>query len=117
MALEALDLAQFTGTLHWYRHGLVRSVVFTDGVKYLADHAGAYWLIDEIALAQVYNGKVAGEAFQVWELKVKGNEAELLCEDGNGNHLAGQLIPFTDFPAPGIRLFCCDSTIMLPGEY
>jgi uncharacterized protein DUF6876 len=27
-------------------------VLFTDGAKYVADQAGAYWLINEIALAQ-----------------------------------------------------------------
>jgi hypothetical protein len=45
------DLHQFTGTEHWYRHALVKSVLFTDGAKYLADTAAAYWLLDEIALA------------------------------------------------------------------
>jgi hypothetical protein len=44
-------LRQFTGTENWYRHGLVRSVLYTDGAKYVAESAGAYWLLDEIALA------------------------------------------------------------------
>jgi hypothetical protein len=47
--LTKSDLAQFTGSEQWYRHGLVRKVLFTDGAKYVADTAGAYWLIDEIA--------------------------------------------------------------------
>ena len=42
----------FTRTENWYRHGLVRDVLFTDGAKYVADQAGAYWLLDEIAVAQ-----------------------------------------------------------------
>ena len=46
------DLRQFTGSEHWYRHGLVRDILFTDGAKYLADHGGAYWLLDEIACAR-----------------------------------------------------------------
>ena len=45
------DLSQFTGTEYWYRHGINRNVVFTDGAKYVADQGGAYWLLDEIALA------------------------------------------------------------------
>jgi hypothetical protein len=45
-------LRQFTGSEHWYRHGLNRAVLYTDGAKYVADQGGAYWLIDEIALAQ-----------------------------------------------------------------
>jgi len=32
---------------------------------------GAYWLLDEIALAQRYKRRVAAEEFQVWTLKVK----------------------------------------------
>ena len=47
--LNKSDLAQFTGSEQWYRHGLVRSILFTDGAKYVADKAGAYWLLDEIA--------------------------------------------------------------------
>ena len=50
--LDPHTLAQFTGTERWYRHGLVRNVTYTDGVRYVADTAGAYWLIDIVALAQ-----------------------------------------------------------------
>jgi hypothetical protein len=39
--LRAEDLRQFTGSEHWYLHGLVRNVLFTDGAKYVADHGGA----------------------------------------------------------------------------
>jgi hypothetical protein len=31
---------------------LARSILFIDGAKYAADSAGAYWLLDEFALAQ-----------------------------------------------------------------
>jgi hypothetical protein len=82
--LTAADLRQFTGSEQWYRHALVRDVLFTDGAKYVADQAGAYWLLDEIALAQRYEKTVAGEAFQLWKLKVEpGHTATLTCEDGN----------------------------------
>jgi hypothetical protein len=32
-------LSQFTGSEHWYRHGLARDILFTDGAKYVADQA------------------------------------------------------------------------------
>ena len=48
------ELQQFTGTEQWFRHGLNRKVLYTDGVQYVAEQAGAYWLVDEIALAQAY---------------------------------------------------------------
>lgn len=110
-------LVQFTGTSHWYRHGLMRDVLYTDGARYVAEEAGAYWLLDEIALAQRYEARVAAEPFQLWQLKVTGNDAELTCEDGDGNRILVKLIPFANFPVPGIRLYCCDMTIMLPSEY
>ncbi len=83
--LTKADLAQFTGSETWHRHGIVRDVLFTDGAKHVADAAGAYWLLDEIALAQRYKRRVAAEEFQVWTLKVKDRKATLTCDDGNGN--------------------------------
>lgn len=40
-----------------------------DGVKYMADEAGAYWLLDIIASYQT-DAKIRREPFQVWELKL-----------------------------------------------
>ena len=31
--LSPAALAQFTGSEHWYRHGLVRTILFTDGAN------------------------------------------------------------------------------------
>jgi hypothetical protein len=36
-------LQQFIGTENVYQHGLVRSILYTDGAKYVAESAGAYW--------------------------------------------------------------------------
>lgn len=42
-------LSQFIGTQHYYRYSpLFRHTLLTDGVKFLADEAGCYWLIDMI---------------------------------------------------------------------
>jgi hypothetical protein len=117
-ALTERELAQFTGSEHWYRHALNRKVLFTDGAKYVADRAGAYWLLDEIALIQPYDKRVAAEAFQVWRLKVNADmSAELLCEDGNDNVVYRKQIPYTDFPSEGVTLWFTDNTILLPSEY
>jgi hypothetical protein len=64
------DLGQFTGSEQWYRHGIVRDVLYTDGAKYMADQGGAYWPLDEIALAQRGDKRVAGEEIQLSKLKV-----------------------------------------------
>lgn len=112
------DLQQFTGTEQWYRHGLNRAVLFTDGAKYVADQCGAYWLLDEIALAQRFTKSLAEEEFQVWTLIVNPDRTALLvCDDGNGRRLFGKEIPFTDFPMETLTLWYADSVILLPSEY
>ena len=116
--LNPTDLAQFTGTEQWYRHGINRKVLFTDGAKYVADQAEAYWLLDEIAIIQPYDKRVAAEEFQVWKLTVKpDNSATLVCEDGNDNVVYTKAIEYTDFPPDGITLYFCSNTILLPSEY
>lgn len=116
--LTHAELSHFTGSEHWYRHALVRSILFTDGAKYLADKAGAYWLLDEIALAQRYEQPVAAEEFQLWKLSVRPDRtAVLACENGNGDVILRKDIPFTDFPLDEINLYCANNTILLPSEY
>ena len=58
------DLAQFTGSENYYRHSLNRKFMHTDGVNYLAEKAGAFWLVDLIASHQL-SRKVRAEPFQV----------------------------------------------------
>ena len=112
------DLAQFTGTENWYRHGLNPKVLYTDGAKYVADEAGAYWLLDEIALIQPYDALVSRQPFQVWTLTVRPDStASLTCEDGNGGTVFTKEIEFTDFPAPGVTLWFAENTIYLPSEH
>jgi Family of unknown function (DUF6876) len=117
--LDTSVLAQFTGSENWYRHQLVPSITYTDGAQYLAEQAGAYWLLDEIAIANGHLAKVRGEEFQVWKLKrdAEGHGAELVVEDGNDNVVFRKRIEFTDFPLPEIALWCTGNVIMLPSEY
>ena len=63
-SLDPEIMSQFYGSEHWYRHGLVRTILYTDGVMYVADAAGAYWLIDEIALASGSSGKSPPRSFR-----------------------------------------------------
>jgi hypothetical protein len=111
-------LRQFTGTENWYRHGLARDILFTHGAKYVADEGGAYWLLDEIALAQRFEKRVAAEPFQVWTLKVQEDRtASLVCGDGNDNIVCTKHIEFTDFPIDKITLWFTNNTIYLPSEH
>ena len=45
--LVATESRQFCGTTHWYKHLL--GIVYTDGVKWLAEKLQCHWLVDDIA--------------------------------------------------------------------
>ncbi len=79
--LSKSDLAQFTGSENWYRHGFNRNVLYTDGAQHVAEHGGAYWLLDEIAIIQPYNKAVATEEFQVWKLAVRPDRTATYWEE------------------------------------
>lgn len=116
MSITHADLGQFTGTDHHYRHGLCRSITYTDGVRYLAENAGAYWLVDKIATNQL-RPRIKREEFQSWKLKVDGTQAVLTCDDGNGNIVHREKIDFTDFPLDHIELWVEGTVILLPSEH
>jgi hypothetical protein len=67
--LTKADLIQFTGSEHWYHHAMVRDVLYTDGVKYVAETAGAYWLIDEIAFASASTSSLQLRSFKAGNSK------------------------------------------------
>jgi hypothetical protein len=102
---------------------LRQKFMLTDGAKYLAEKAKAFWLMDAIASHQL-NKKVAREPFQVWELVVSADhKAVLTCTDGDTHILVKQEIPYTDFPLEAISLYASqDDTlgglvVMLTSEY
>ena len=115
------DLAQFTGTEQVYRH--MFGMKFTDGVKYMADVAKAYWLIDVIA-SHAQKRVNRSRPFMVARLVVKDGSATFtLHEDWSDSEpkkfkaIARQRIPFTDFPLESIKFYVCSGLIMLPSEY
>lgn len=117
MPITEADLSQFTGTEQYYRHGLFRKVLYTDGVQFLAEEAAAYWLIDAIAAAQYGVKRVNAEEFQVWTLTVgPACRARLTCEDGDYNAVYTQDLDFTTFPLPSVVLFFENGVLCLPSE-
>jgi len=117
MAFDPLMLSQFTGTEHYYR--LNRRCLFTDGAKYLADQARAYWLLDAAASYLLEIG--TADWFVLVRLTVAQRQAELYLEDGNGGIRVSQQISFTDFPLSEQVLYACWDgehwVLMLPSEY
>lgn len=114
--VEILEtLSNFTGSEHYYRHPL--NVIYTDGIKYLADTCECYWLIDAVASWQ-FEDKVKQEEFQVIKLKVnEDNSALLTIDDGNDNVIATQIIEYTDFPLPEIVVWFENGVLYLPTEH
>jgi hypothetical protein len=92
-------------------------MLYTDGVKDLAETCQAYWLIDLIISHQCKQA-VNLERFQVWELKrVNADRFFVQSTDGNKNPVTSQKIPYSDFPYDIATLWLVDGCLMLPSEY
>lgn len=117
MAFDTSMLSQFTWNEHYYR--LNRRCLITDGAKYLADEAGAYWLLEATASYLLELG--TPDWFVLVRLVFSEHQAVLSLEDGNGGIRASQQIPFTDFPLREQVLYACWDgdhwVLMLPSEY
>ena len=61
--LTHADLRHFSGDLERYFHPLNRNVLYTPGVKYVAEVGQAYWLID--AIASYFGSTEMNEAMQL----------------------------------------------------
>lgn len=113
--LQASELDQFFGTENYYQH--LSDYRYTDGVHYVAERAGAYWLIDLVLINQM-RPEIKREEFQVWVLKVdlSKNSATITCEDGNYNSVFNENIEFTTFPLSEIKFFVENKVMYLPSE-
>lgn len=109
------DLAHFTGTVNWYRNPIFPNFLYTDGIKHLAEQAGAYWLIDFIFSNQI--SPVKEQPFQVWKIKVIEDKGFISVEDGNDNVIEEYEIPYTDFPLSEYSVWLTDRVLMLKSEY
>ena len=115
------ELPNFYGTDGYTRwSALFRNFVLTDGALYLAENAGAFWLMDAIAS---HLGSYKNEGFVVAKLlRAKASNAWILrLEDGNDEVLADQIIEYSDFPLEEFTLYVIAQedlrVILLPSEY
>ncbi|MDO9502771.1 MAG: hypothetical protein Q7J52_21940 [Falsiroseomonas sp.] len=120
--LEA-HLAHFNGSATVIRHSLVRSVLMTEGVVFLAHAAQAHWLMDAIA-SFVHDPRASAEQFQAWHLSVDAatRRATLAMTDGNSDQpIITQELDYTDFPLDEIAIWLIAEgarwIMMLPSEY
>lgn len=110
------ELRHFTGTTQWYRNPIFANCLYTDGVKFLADNAGAYWLIDYIFSHQM-TPKIKAEAFQVWKISMEENMATISVEDGDKNVIKKFDPIYSDFPLREFTLWFTEGVLLLRTEY
>ncbi len=124
------ELRQFTGDIERWRHPLYRKLIYTPGVRHLAERAGAYWLFDAIASwlpSQRFHAAAHRDPrisdIHFWKLAVGDDRSAVLTAvaDSGEKPFLQQAIEYTDFPLTEIDLYCVFDgehwTLMLPSEY
>jgi hypothetical protein len=111
------ELRQFTGTLHYYRNPLYSWLLYTDGVKYLADNAQCYWLLDIIGTELKRLAQEEAYLHLILRVSDEGS-AVFTADDGNyGEPLYTKRISSTDFPRGEWHLYLCNEVLLVPSEY
>jgi hypothetical protein len=127
--LPEIDLSQAGGGDERYKT-LNRRVIYTNGVKYLADECGAYWLIDAIAsyygttkMQAAIEADCRLESLHFWRLDVADDESAVLFAraDSGVPPFVEQQIPYTDFPLESVQVWAGFDgkywTLYLPSEH
>lgn len=116
--VEELDgkLADYYGTECYHKLSL-GNLKCTDGIKALAEEAGAFWFVDIIASYQG-EAKVKACPFQVWRVhSEEGNSFVDMREDSDTPVIVRQELPCTDFPKGEYEVYCIDGVALLKSEY
>ena len=111
------NLSYFSGTEQWHRLTFL-PVLGSDGVKYLAEKAEAFWLIDAIA-AHLPAVKATGDRMATVKLLKRKHDWLLTLE--TLDKTISQEIEYSDFQFNEITLYLCDNgfswCLLLPNEY
>lgn len=124
------ELNQFTGDLERFRHWCNRHVIYTPGVRFLAERGGAYWLLDAIAsyfgtprMDRAIEADPRLVELQFWRLDVHSDDTAVLSAraDADEEPFITQSIPFTDFPLKFVDIWAgfdgVHWTLYLPSEH
>lgn len=117
-----LELKQFTGTEHYYKHPF--GYVYTDGIFYLLETAKCFWLADVVFSHIRTSKRLQAEEFLVCNLESDQKDGAIFTiDDGNGVILATQAISYTDFPFGALesedkrlKLYFENDVLCLPSE-
>ncbi|GAB5407151.1 MAG: hypothetical protein Aurels2KO_53820 [Aureliella sp.] len=128
--LTKQDLDQLCGDVVRYRHPLNRKIIYTPGVKHVAESGDAYWLVDAITFwmtsqdylhATAYDERLCYMVF--WTLEVKDDKSAVLTgrADSDAKAAFTQHVPYTDFPLSKIDIWAATDgqhwTLYLPSEH
>jgi len=125
--LTPSDLVGFCGSENWYKH--MFGMLYTDGIHFVAEQAGAYWLIDVVASYQPKMRKNPGlRDFQLWNVKIdpenpSGCIVTMRDDSGEGSsEFVRQVIEYTDFPLvnfgdEGFGFYVENNVMLLKGEH
>lgn len=116
------ELAGFTGTESYHRLTCMHNFLATDGVAYLAEHAGVFWLMDVIASHLSSVPRDQGFVIARYAGTPGASGLFSLTDDIPANETyAMQSIEFSDFPLDEIVLYVVRQgaqwVVMLRSEY
>lgn len=112
-------LRYFTGSMQLFKLHERLPITYTEGVQYLAEETGAFWLIQNIGIAYHFgdNGLKKEEAL-FWKLKAySDNSGFLVCEYDTDQPLYAEYLAYTDFPFAEFTLYQMNGVLLLPSEY
>ena len=117
MTVQSNDLAQdlrgFTGDLEMYKQpDFLGGMIYTKGVEYFCEKAGAYWFLDIIG-TEIH--KQYDEGFI--SLDVKDDKGTITVTDGNEEVYYTRKIDYTDAPEGDWKFWYMNQTLLLPSEY
>jgi hypothetical protein len=126
LTLDQTTLEGFIGSETFTRYSpLFPRICLSEGALYVAETAGAYWLMDVIGSHQPQALRHPRlQEIQFWTLTVKDHKGLVICQPDSGEKpVIRQRIPYTDFPLPEIKLWVAPAgdgrhyNLFLPSEY
>lgn len=109
------ELETFTGTTKYYRSSL-GLMLLTEGMHYMRERTGGYWLV---SLVESYQPALKKVPFQLWSVQVWPNRSATVevREDKGLDALIVQNIAYTDFKLKMFDFYVVDRVAMLRSEY
>jgi len=99
-------LKQFCGSAEVYRFSsLLPDVAVTEGVKYLAEAAGAHWLLNDIGFEMMFNPSTFYNTDEfAWQLTVNNGAGTLAVLDYRGREICSKSYSYTSFPLEKVTI-------------